>query len=90
MVVLCIMYMILQFTFTICADTSSGEDGPLGGRNWNYFYLVALLVTNFYAFAVALFWSAIIIGVITLIAALIGLIIIIATCYLICVCFFTD
>ena len=90
MVILCIIYVILQFTFTICADTSSGEDGPLGGRNWNYFYLVAILVANFYAFAVAIFWSVIIISVIALIAALIALIIIIITCYIICICFIKN
>lgn len=78
MVIICLIYALLQFSFIICAGNSTSGNGPLGGGYWEIFYTIGIIVgflANFYVFLVALLWSAIIISVIVFIAILISLII---------------
>ena len=81
MVIVCMMYALLQLGFIISAGLINGDEGtegrPLGGGNWTYFYVCAIIigyVANMYVFTVALLWITIIVFILAVIAIAISLI----------------
>ena len=86
MVIICLIYAFLQFSFIICAGNSTSGNGPLGGGHWTTFYVIAAFVgyiANFYVFIVASAWFITIIAVIISTAILIYFILPFCCCFLI-------
>ncbi len=91
LVLLCLFYAGMQFTFVICAGVTMNDMGILtsqilNGGGWIFYYIIAIafgVIANAYAFLVAAFWIFIIA---TIIAIIIGVIL---YCILICVCAIT-
>ncbi len=88
LVLLCLFYAGMQFTFVICAGVTMNDMGILtsqilNGGGWILYYIIAIafgVIANAYAFLVAAFWIFIIA---TILAIIIGVIL---CCILICVC----
>ncbi len=88
LVLLCLSYAGMQFTFVICAGVTMNDMGILtsqilNGGGWIFYYIIAIafgVIANAYAFLVAAFWIFIIA---TILAIIIGVIL---CCILICVC----
>ena len=86
MVIICLIYALLQFSFIICAHTSTSGNGPLGGGHWTTFYVIAVIVgyiANFYVFIVASAWIITIIAV-TISTALLIHFFLLVCCFYIC------
>ena len=82
-IVVCILYMVLQAAFIICAAVAYDEMGTLivqilNGGGWAAYYLAACIIgalANLYVLLVAALWIAIIAFIIALIAIIIAVVI---------------
>ena len=72
MVILCLIYTLLQFSFVISVSVGVS----CSDNNFSYFYIFAVIfgfVANLYVFIVAFVWLFVLVGLITLTAIVIGL-----------------
>ena len=88
LVIVCLVYSVCQFAFLLTAIIAirSGDPGTL----FFYVFTIAVgIVANVYVFAVAAFWTFIIVGILTLIALVIAFIVLLCVLQLLG-CFTSD